>query len=77
MQAQVPPPADLEAQMAAISARRVRLPEERAEVTRARLGSAEACRTAKEKLTQAEAELAVVDKNIARVRDEFEARDRS
>ena len=76
LQAQIPPPADLEAQMAAISARRVRLPEERAEVTRARLGSAEACRTAREKLTRHEAELAVVDKNIARVRDEFEARDR-
>ena len=76
LQAQVPPPADLEAQMAAIGARRVRLPEERAEVTRARLGSAEACRTAREKLARHEAELAVVDKNIARVRDEFEARDR-
>ena len=38
LQAQIPPPADLEAQMAAINARRIRLPEERAEVTRARLG---------------------------------------
>ena len=76
MQAQIPPPADLEAQMAAINARRIRLPEERAEVTRARLGSAEACRTAREKLARHDAELAVVDKNIARVRDEFEARDR-
>ena len=76
LQAQVPPPEDLEAQMAAISVRRIRLPEERAEVTRARLGSAEACRTAREKLNRIEAELAVVDKNIARVRDEFEARDR-
>jgi hypothetical protein len=76
LQAQVPPPSDLEAQMAAISARRVRLPEERAEVTRARLGSAEACRTAREKLARHDAELAVVDKNIARVREEFEARDR-
>jgi len=76
LQAQVPPPPDLETQMAGISARRVRLPEERAEVTRARLGSAEACRTAREKLARQDAELAVVDKNIARVRDEFEARDR-
>ena len=39
LQAQVPPPDDLDAQMAGISARRVRLPEERAEVTRARMGS--------------------------------------
>src|SRR5438045_2725492 len=76
LQAQVPPPADLEAQMTAISARRVRLPEERTEITRARLGSAEACRTAREKLGRHEAELAVMDKNITRVRDEFEARDR-
>jgi hypothetical protein len=76
LQAQIPPPADLEAQVAAIGSRRVRLPEERAEVTRARLGSADACRMAREKLTQHQAELEVVDKNIARVRDEFEARDR-
>lgn len=76
LQAQIPPPADLETQMATIGSRRVRLPEERAEVTRARLGSAEACRMAREKLTQHQAELDVVDKNIARVRDEFEARDR-
>jgi hypothetical protein len=76
LQAQVPPPEDLETQTAAISARRVRLPEERAEVTRARMGSAEACRTAREKLNRLDAEVAVVDKNIARVREEFEARDR-
>jgi len=76
LQAQVPPPDDLDAQMAAISARRIRLPEERAEVTRARLGSADACRMAREKLARHDTELAVVDKNIARVRDEFEARDR-
>src|SRR5205085_816258 len=36
LQSQNPPPDDLDAQMASISARRVRLPEERAEVTRAR-----------------------------------------
>lgn len=76
LQAQVPQPADLEAQVAAISARRMRLPEERTEITRARLGSAEACRTARENLARHEAELAVVDKNIARVREEFEGRDR-
>jgi hypothetical protein len=76
LQAQLPPPDDLEKQMAAISARRVRLPEERAEVTRARLGSAEACRMAREKLSEQEAALAAVEKNIARVREEFEARDR-
>ena len=76
LEAQVPPPADLEAQMATIGARRVRLPEERAEVTRARLGSADACRMAREKLARHEAELDVVEKNIARVREEFEARDR-
>ena len=76
LQAQVPPPDDLETQMAAISARRVRLPEERAEVTRARMGAAEACRQAREKLVEHEAALAVVEKNIAKVRGEFEAKDR-
>ncbi len=76
LQAQLPPPDDLDAQMAGISARRVRLPEERAEVTRARLGAAEACRAAREKLTTQEAAVAVIDKNIAKVREEYEARDR-
>ena len=72
-----PPPADLETQSTNISARRVRLPEERAELVRARLGSADASRLAKEKLIAAEAELSVVEKNIERVRTEFEARDRT
>ena len=44
LQAQVPPPADLDAQTAGLSTRRVQLPEQRAEITRARIGSAEACR---------------------------------
>lgn len=77
LQAQIPPPDDLDAQMAAISARRVRLPEERAEVTRARLGSADACRTARERLAEQETALAGMEKNIAKVREEFEARDRA
>jgi hypothetical protein len=76
LQAQVPPPDDLDKQMAAISARRVRLPEERAEVTRARMGSADACRTARERLAEQETALAGMEKNIAKVREEFEARDR-
>ena len=77
LQAQTPPPADLEAQSANIAARRARLPEERAELVRARLGSAEASRIAKEKLTAAEIELSAIDKNIERTRAEFEARDRA
>src|SRR6266567_6535584 len=71
-----PPPADLESRSVNISARRARLPEERAELVRARTGSADASRLAKEKLIAAEAELSVVEKNIQRVRSEFEARDR-
>src|SRR5213596_4244028 len=71
-----PAPADLEARSANITARRARLPEERAELVRARLGSADAARLAKEKLNAVEAELAAVEKNIARTRSEFEARDR-
>jgi len=77
LQALNPPPADLEAQSTSISARRARLPEERAELVRARLGSADAARFAKEKLIAAEAELSVVEKNMERVRSEFEARDRT
>src|SRR6266540_2235847 len=71
-----PAPADLEARSAGITARRARLPEERAELVRARLGSADAVRLAKEKLNAAEAELSAVEKNIARTRSEFDARDR-
>jgi hypothetical protein len=77
LQAAAPPPGDLEAQTASIGGRRARLPEERAELVRARLGSADACRIAKEKLSAAESELAVVEKNIERTRSEFEARDKA
>jgi hypothetical protein len=76
LQAQAPPPDDLETQMAAIGSRRVRLPEEKAEVMRARMGAADACRAAREKLTEAEAGVAAIDKQIEKLREEFEARDR-
>jgi hypothetical protein len=76
LQTQMPPPDDLDAQMAGIGARRVRLPEEKAEVTRARMGAAEACRAAREKLATQESAVAAIDRNIAKVREEFEARDR-
>src|SRR5437667_1780918 len=76
LQALTPPPADLEAQTASISARRARLPEERAELVRARLGSSDAARIAKEKLVAAEEELSAIEKNIAKVRAEYEMRDR-
>jgi hypothetical protein len=69
-------PADLEARSASITARRARLPEERAELVRARLGSADAVRLAREKLNAVEAELSAVEKNMVRTRSEFEARDR-
>jgi len=71
-----PQPADFEARSASITTRRARLPDERAELIRARLGSADAVRLAKEKLNTAETELSAVEKNIARTRSEFEARDR-
>lgn len=70
-----PAPADLDARSASISARRARLPDERAELIRARLGSAEAVRLAKERLSAAEAEVAAIDKNIAKTRSDFEAND--
>jgi hypothetical protein len=47
LQAQTPPPTDLETQSASIAARRTHLPEERAELVRARLGSVEASKFAK------------------------------
>jgi hypothetical protein len=77
LQAQTPPPADLEAQATSIAARRVRLPEERAELVRARMGSAEASRMGREKLAAAEQELGAIEKVIERTRTEFEARDRA
>ena len=77
LQATEPPPADLQDQMEQLSAERARLPREKAEMMQARLGSAEACRGSKERLAAAEALVAQADKNIARVRGEFEAHDRA
>ena len=71
-----PAPLDLDTLSAGIMAKRARLPEERAELVRARMGGADAARMAKEKLTSADAELAAVEKNIARTRSEFETRDK-
>jgi len=77
LQAAEPPPSDFKTQSANIGARRARLPEERAELVRARMGSADACRIAKEKLAAAEAELSVVEKQIERARAEFDGRDKA
>jgi hypothetical protein len=71
-----PAPPDLDALSAGIMTKRARLPDERAELVRARLGSADAVRMAKEKLNTTDAELAAVEKNMARMRSEFEVRDR-
>src|SRR5213078_1829475 len=51
-----PAPPDLDALSAGIMAKRSRLPDERAELVRARLGSADAVRTAKEKLNTADSD---------------------
>src|SRR5512133_228383 len=77
LQAQAPPPDDLDARVAALASKRARLPQERAEIVRAREGSAEACRQATQKLVVAEEELSAADRNIARVREQFEATDRA
>jgi hypothetical protein len=77
LQALTPPPADFEEQSAAIGARRARLPDERAELVRARMGATDAARLVKEKLAAAEEELSAIEKNIAKVRGEYEARDKS
>lgn len=77
LQALTPAPSDLDAQNATLSSKRAQLPEQRAEISRARLGSAEACRSAKEKLAEHDTALESIDKKIAGVRSEFEARDRA
>ena len=77
LQAQVPPPDNLDARMAALASKRARLPDERTEILRAREGAAEACKQARQKLIEAEAALAATEKNIARVREEFETTDRA
>lgn len=77
LQALEPPPADLQAQMDRLSEERARLPREKTEMTQARLGSADACRSARERLTADEALVAQVDKKIAKVRTEFETKDRA
>jgi hypothetical protein len=76
LQAQAPPPGDLEQRAAALASKRARLPQERAELVRAREGSATACRQAAQKLAAAEQELAAADREIARVREQFESNDR-
>ena len=73
----VPPPHDLDAQADLISGKRAQLPDQRAEITRARLGSAEACRFAKDKLSACEGEVGEIDKKIAQIRGEWELRDRT
>jgi hypothetical protein len=77
LQAQDPVPSDFDEQATGLSTRRAQLPEQRAEITRARLGSSEACRAAKDKLAACQAELDEIDKKINAIRAEFEARDRA
>jgi hypothetical protein len=77
LQAQVPPPNDLDARTAVLASKRAQLPQERAEIVRAREGSAEASRQATQKLAAAEEELSAAERNIARVHERFEATDRA
>jgi hypothetical protein len=77
LQAIEPPPNDLTEQVERLSSERARLPREKAEMERARLGSADACRSAREKLAAAETLVSQIDKKMAKVRADFEARDRS
>lgn len=77
LQATEPTPADLQTQMEQIAAQRAQIPREKAGMVQARLGSAEACRSAKEKLAAEEALVAQMDKRISKLKAEFEARDRA
>ena len=60
-----------------IAAEREQLPKEKAEIVQTRLDSAESCKVAREKLSAADTLVAQAEKNIAKVRGEFEARDRA
>ncbi len=77
LQALNPPPDDLQAQMDRLGEERARLPREKAEMVQARLGGDEACREARNRLNAEEALVAQMDKKIAKVRAEFEAKDRA
>jgi len=76
LQAVEPPPNDFQDQMTRLSTQRARFPRERGEMEKARLGSEEACRNARQRLTAADEQLAQMEKKIAKVRGEFEAHDR-
>ncbi len=72
-----PPPDDLAAQMEAIATQRARLPEERADLMQSEEARVANCRSAHDKLAAEEALVAQADKDIAKVRGEYEARDRA
>ncbi len=76
LQAQAPPPDDLETRTNELSSRRAKLPVEREEIARVKQERVEACRRARETLATAQAELDTADRKIAKLREEFEARDR-
>jgi hypothetical protein len=71
-----PPPADFQGQMDRLSAQRSRLPREKEQMEQARLGSADACRSAREKLAASEALVTRAEKEITKTRSEFESRER-
>jgi hypothetical protein len=77
LRAAEPAPADLQMQLERVGTERARLPQEKAEMVQAKLGSTEACRIAKAKLAAEETLVTQAEKNIARVRGEFEGRDRT
>lgn len=77
LETKVPAPGDLAEQKSALSSRRARLPAQREEISRARLGSAEASRSAKEKLEQHQKQLDEIDKRMAGIGADFEGRDRA
>lgn len=77
LQTTEPPPDDLQTQMERIGAARAGLPNEKEMMLQARAGSADACRSAHDRLAAAEALVAQADKHMAKVRGEFEARDRA
>ena len=79
LQAQAPPPADLDTRTAALAGKRARLPRERAEIVRAREGKrGSVAGRQHKKLATAEEELVGRGQRTSpRVRERFEATDRA
>ena len=77
LQENQPPPEDRDAQMQKLGAERANLPNEKARLEETRAARSSNCKAARETLATADAALAQAERHIAKVRGEYEARDRT